>query len=364
MWLLISMRDKIKKLLHKYQKYIPPVAIFGGFLVDSLTLGRIDKPFGQILLGSYLILISILIILINLIDAKEAENSFLKKNREIIDLLLLFLFGNVFSGFTLFYFQSAGSLSNWFFVILMFIFLVSTEYFKQHYTRMYLQISIFYFAVFSFLIFLIPVLVKQIGWHIFLISGLISLLIFHLYLLIFQRFLGKKFKEVKKNILKGVLTVFVAVNSLYFLNMIPPVPLSLKTIDVFYKVEKKASNYHVLDQKKGFLDNFSIYEKINYKRGDTLYLFSSIFAPTRLNTQIIHDWQYRDSKGRWISTSKVSFPISGGREDGYRGYSFRGNLTEGLWRVDVKTKSGQIIGRKTFKIKFVSEQQSFVNKTI
>ena len=189
---------KIKSFLHKYEKYIPPVAIFGGFVLDSITLGRIDNSFGQILLGSYLLILSVLIILINLIDTNEAESSFLKKNRGIVDFLLLFLFGNIFSGFTLFYFQSAGSLANWFFVILMFGFLVSTEYFKKHYTRMVLQISIFYFAVFSYLIFLVPVLFKQIGWYIFLISGLVSLLVFHLYLLFFQKILGKKFKEIKK----------------------------------------------------------------------------------------------------------------------------------------------------------------------
>ena len=161
-----------------------------------------------------------------------------------------------------------------------------------------------------------------------------------------------------------MLTVFVVVNSLYFLNMIPPVPLSLKTIDVFYKVEKRAGNYYVLDQNKSFWDKLSIYEKINYKKGDTLYLFSSIFAPTKLSTEIVHDWQYKNAKGNWVSVSKIPFSISGGREEGYRGYSVRSNFTEGLWRVDVKTKSGQIIGRKTFKIKFTSEKQSFVSKVL
>jgi hypothetical protein len=58
------------------------IAIFGGFFVDTLTLGRIDQSFGQILLGSYLIIVAVLIIIVNLIDAKETDNSFLKKNRK------------------------------------------------------------------------------------------------------------------------------------------------------------------------------------------------------------------------------------------------------------------------------------------
>ena len=35
---------KFKNFLHKYEKFVPPVAIFGGFVMDTLTLGRIDQP--------------------------------------------------------------------------------------------------------------------------------------------------------------------------------------------------------------------------------------------------------------------------------------------------------------------------------
>ena len=31
--------------IKKNEKYISPVAIFGGFIIDSLTLQRIDLPF-------------------------------------------------------------------------------------------------------------------------------------------------------------------------------------------------------------------------------------------------------------------------------------------------------------------------------
>lgn len=357
------MIEKIKNFIEKNSKYIPPIAIFGGFIVDSLTLGRIDKPFGQILLGSYLIILSILIILINLIDAKEIKKLFIKKSRPYIEFVILFLFGNVFSGFTLFYFQSAGSLSNWIFVILMFGFLISTEYFKRHYTRMFLQISIFYFAVFSYLIFLVPILTKKIGTLIFLISGVISLIIFYFYLFVFKKILGEKFENAKSGIFKGVIIVFVLINSLYFLNMIPPVPLSLKEIDVFHYIERSGNNYKVLDEKKSFWSFLGLRENVHIKSGDSLYLFSSVFAPAKLDTEIIHNWQYRDEKGRWIPSSKISFPITGGRDGGYRGFSIRNNLASGIWRVDVKTKKGQIIGRKVFKIIFIDNDQKLIAKT-
>jgi DNA topoisomerase IA len=52
---------------------------------------------------------------------------------------------------------------------------------------------------------------------------------------------------------------------------------SLKNIDIVYGVEKRNGNYFVLDHVKSFWDNFALHETINYKKGDTLYLFSSIF---------------------------------------------------------------------------------------
>jgi len=356
------MISKIRELLKKYERYIPPVAIFGGFILDSLTLGRIDQLFGQILLGTYLLLIGVFIILMNLIDANKEKFYFLKKNRNIIDFLLFLSLGNVFSGFTLFYFQSAGSFANWIFVIIMFCFLVSTEYFKKHYTRIFLQLSIFYLAIFSYLIFLIPVLIKKIGAWIFILSGVISLLVFYCYLFIFKKILKNEFEKTKKNIIKGVLIVFVMINSLYFLNMIPPVPLSSKVLDIFHYVERDGGNYKVLDEEKTFFDYFDVYKNIHIKKGESVYFFSSIFSPTKLNTKIVHEWQYRDEKGRWITSTEIPFTILGGKDAGYRGYSVKSGLTEGRWRVNVKTVNGQIIGRKVFKIIFTDEKQTLVSK--
>ncbi len=145
--------------------------------------------------------------------------------------------------------------------------------------------------------------------------------------------------------------------------MIPPVPLSLKEIDVFHYIERSGNNYKVLDEKKSFWSFLGLRENVHIKSGDSLYLFSSVFAPAKLDTEIIHNWQYRDEKGRWIPSSKISFPITGGRDGGYRGFSIRNNLAPGIWRVDVKTKKGQIIGRKVFKIIFIDNDQKLIAKT-
>ena len=55
-------------------------------------------------------------------------------------------------------------------------------------------------------------------------------------------------------------------------------------------------------------------------------------------------------KKEWISASRISFPIRGGREEGYRGFSQKSNVFPGSWRVYVETKDGQIIGRIRFDV--------------
>lgn len=40
----------------------------------------------------------------------------------------------------------------------------------------------------------------------------------------------------------------------------------------------------------------------------------------------------------------------GGREGGYRGYSVKGNLFAGEWRVNVTTERGQSLGRTSFTV--------------
>lgn len=77
-----------------------------------------------------------------------------------------------------------------------------------------------------------------------------------------------------------------------------------------------------------------------------MYIYSAVFAPTDLNTQIFHRWQYFDEiKKKWIIQNDIPFPITGGRDEGYRGYSFKDGIFPGEWRVDVVTARGQIVGR-------------------
>ena len=76
-----------------------------------------------------------------------------------------------------------------------------------------------------------------------------------------------------------------------------------------------------------------------------------MFAPGSLSTPIVHRWeQYDETSKQWVTQSLVSFSISGGRAQGYRGWSYKAGLTPGEWRCDVETGRGVLIGRTAFTV--------------
>jgi len=144
--------------------------------------------------------------------------------------------------------------------------------------------------------------------------------------------------------------IFITFNIMYFTNIIPPIPLSLKVLDVAYAVEPSGGNYIVYTEDIKWYQ-FNRKNKFQHISGESLSSFSAVFAPTRLTETISHKWFYFDEgEDKWILQSKISFPIQGGRDGGYRGYSVKENVFAGRWRVDVVTERDQLLGRKKFTV--------------
>jgi hypothetical protein len=82
-----------------------------------------------------------------------------------------------------------------------------------------------------------------------------------------------------------------------------------------------------------------------------------VFAPVALKTTVYHHWYYRREKSQaFAHADKIALKISGGREGGYRAYTFKQGLDPGYWRVDVEAEDGRVIGRVAVK---VEEQETY-----
>ncbi|MEJ0001866.1 MAG: DUF2914 domain-containing protein [bacterium] len=253
---------------------------------------------------------------------------------------------------------------TWPFILLLVAAFVANQSFKRHYIRFSFQISLFFLSIYSFAIFLVPVVLHRIGTWVFLLSGAASLAFIGLFIVILFHFIKDKSVrdkyESRKMIALLILGIFAIVNALYFTNLIPPIPLSLKEGGVYHSVEKVAGgNYYVSDEKHSWKDYFRLFKTFTAAPGAGAYAYSAVFSPRNLNITILHEWQYYDESERaWATTGIISLPVIGGRDGGFRTYSMRSNLTPGKWRVNVETTEGKIIGRLRFNVIAVSTPRS------
>lgn len=343
--------EKIKLFSQKYKIYIMPIVLLVGFLLDFITLRRVDGVFDNIILISHLLLSGVAIMLLFSKDTRLGEKLKIAKHAQKIEYVMLFSFGALFSGSIIFFSKSASLSSSWPFFLLLLILMLGTEFQKKYFQRLIFQINFYYIALFSYLIVLIPVLKRDMGPDIFLASGILSLVLIFAFFLLLSVIDRKKIQTYIKKMAVGVLSIFVFFNLLYFSNIIPPIPLSLKFTGVYHSVYRVSSTNYV-----------GMYEPSNYfweKRSATLhresngsvYVFSSVFAPTKLDTKIYHQWQYFDRiENKWVDSSKIELNVSGGREEGFRGYSLKRSLENGKWRVIVETQRGQKLGQIRFEI--------------
>jgi hypothetical protein len=147
--------------------------------------------------------------------------------------------------------------------------------------------------------------------------------------------------------------IFTSFNMLYFLNAIPPVPLSLKDIGIYHSVVRQESGDYAVSYEPGAW--YELWKRsdntFHYAPGENAYCFSSVFAPEGLSTSVYHQWEYFDEeKGEWVDSTRVSFPISGGRDKGYRSFSRKSALFEGEWRCRVETQRRALVGLRKFEI--------------
>ena len=327
-------------------------------MFDIVTLKRVDLFWENMWVGSHLVIAGVGIILINLYENRKSIIP--EKASRVIHFWLImaiqFAFGGLLSTFLVFYFRSGALVTSWPFLLILAAVFILNEVLKYHYTRLVFQTVIFFISTYAFAIFIVPVIVHSIDAQTFILSGLVSLAVIIVFIILLRIIAGERFKKSGKLIFFHIVGVTAIINILYFSNLIPPIPLSLKDAGIYHSIVRKAGgDYLAMSEHKDFWSFFAPQETFNKVGTEPVYVFSSIFSPTNLNTQIIHDWQFYDELNKsWRSLNKINLSIVGGRDGGFRTYSIKTVNTPGLWRVDVKTLQGQLIGRIKFKVENAS----------
>ncbi len=346
--------EPIRNFYSRYERPISSFSLVLGFILDALTLKRADRLWENIWIMGYIILIGIFIILIHRQEHESGEDSSDQAHFWYVNILQ-FCLGGALSANLVLYFRSASIFVVWPFILILAIAFWANESLKAHNTRFSFQISLFFLSIYSFMIFLLPVLFHEIGAKMFLISGILSLILTGLFILMVFYFTKDRFHESKRLIIILVLGIFAFMNLLYFTNLIPPIPLSLKDAGVYYSISRTGDgNYTATYEDLGWRRYFQFFPDFKKPADSPAYVFSAVFSPRNLNLTILHEWQrYDETLKKWITERTISLPVTGGRDGGFRTYSMRSNLSSGKWRVNIKTERGQTIGQVRFNVVLV-----------
>ncbi len=359
--------------LEEHEKVVSFLIFVLGFIYDLVTLRRIDQTYDIAVLAFHLTVVSVSILIIHLQERNRYNT--IRDTDEMVEkrteqqtwfhFFMQFSFGGLFSSYMIFYSQSATFIGSWPFLIFLVILFIGNEFLRKHYVELTFQLSILYFCLFSYSIFTIPIMLGKIGKGIFILSGVISLAVFICFCLILTLTSPRRIRRAALPLTLSVFGIYIFFNSAYFLNIIPPVPLSLKEIGIYHTVMKDGDgNYNVQGEDKTFVQNYlGGKQTVHEVAGEPIYVFAAVFAPTNLTTHVSHQWSKYDEKTKeWVRVSSVRFAILGGRDNGYRGYSLIRNATDGEWRVDVLTDDGLLIGRKSFTVQSVDAEPILISE--
>lgn len=332
------------------ERHLSALAMVAGFITDSVFLTRVDLWETQAIFALYTAVCFIAIPLLHRIEARAERGIERPRSRALLPIATQFALGGFWSGFFIFYMRSAAASASWPFLLLIAAMLVGNEILSRYHERLVFTSVLFFFALYSYAIFAVPIYTKTIGALTFLGSGALAIALFALFTMLLRISGRERFLAEVWRIRMGALLVFAVINISYFTNILPPLPLSAEAAGVYHLVWREPGKYLANTEKEPWLVRYlGFAPTLRVVPGEPLYAYAAVFAPTELSTTVIHRWRWYDpAEEAWKTRATVAYPIQGGRDAGYRGYSAAYAYAEGRWRVDVETSDGRLIARLPF----------------
>jgi MFS family permease len=350
------MLQKFFLWMKKYERHLSALAMIAGFVADNIFFTRIDLLRTQLLLAAYTVACFIAIPVLHFIETRRARTGKDMRWRLILPLITQFALGGFWSAFVIFYGRSATFGASWPFLIFLFLVFLGSEYFHHYHARLVFTSVLFFFALYSYAIFAVPIYTHTMGTTTFLESGAVAIAVFALFTILLRILARERFREDVWRIRAGAFAVLVLMNLFYFTGILPPLPLSATAAGIYHNVERIPGAY-LGDEETGQsweVRYLGFPPTLHITAGDSLYAYSSVFAPTALTTSVAHRWQWYDPTAKqWVTKSIITYPIIGGRDGGYRGYSALPISDAGKWRVNIETSEGLLIAQLPFTVELL-----------
>ncbi len=357
------MREKLSVWQVRYQKYQPywPASFFIlGFLFDVLTLDRVDSALALASQLGYLTLGCAILIHSFFQQTKPDDSAnwgkiritFEKYKTEIVH----FMFGALLSTYTLFFFKSSSLIVSFVFMLVIAAILVANEWSRFQSASLPIKFGLASLCMICFALFVVPIAVGSVGLLVFfasLVFGLTPVAIFAYYIL---KKRPNLFELCKKQILIPASLITAAFLFLYVFRLIPPVPLSVQFMGIYHDVKKVQEVYQLSHERPWWRFWHEGDQEFNAQPGDRIHVFFRIFSPSRFSDQVKVVWLHKDPKMGWMPQDQIPIRITGGRDEGFRGYGVKSNYLPGQWRVQVETLDGREVSRIYFTVALSAEK--------
>jgi len=343
---------RIKNLYQSHGRWVPIISFFAGFVFDMLMLRRIDDVKVIVQQAIYLLIAAILVGIELIEEDREIQAPrILNKIWKYREVFLHFILGTLLNGYAIFYFKSSSALNSLFFIALLGALLIINEFKRFGKSQTQVHVAFLSLCLISWLISLMPTLMGFIGTVPFLCAVLASLVLFLAYHRALRPRVTSNPRLLKTHLLYPYGVIQIVFVILYFINAIPPVPLSVKYMGIYHDVKKSEAGWEVTytrPQWKFWQNGDQVFLA---RPGDEIFCYVQIFAPVRFKDQLQVRWLYWNDKRGWLSSDAIPMPVLGGRDEGYRAVTKKSNFQQGIWRVQVETMGNREIGRVDFEVK-------------
>ena len=346
----------------RHERQISALSLAGGFAFDSWAFGRIDHARTHMVFIVYLLLAGISIAILHVLESRPDGKKPSDKTRATLIFVTQFALGCLLSAFCVFYIRSASITSSWPFLLAMAAIFIGNEYMRRYHARLVFSALLFFFVLYSYAILLVPVVLGRIGRLPFLVSGVLSLLVFFFFMQALARLGHERYRGARMQIYAGVAVIALLLNGAYFMRVLPPLPLVLTDVGVYHQIKRVGADFQAQQEQEPpeWQALFGTHSILHIQPGDKLYVYNAVFAPRNLKTRIVHEWQWLAPGKGWQTQQRVAVDISGGREDGFRFYTYKSAPKPGQWQVNIRTFDGRAVGR----VRFAVEEQAVPPETV
>ncbi len=402
----------LASLIRSNFKHLVTLSFFIGFIVDAILLPDYMNPISRYLGLIYILLAAALLLIKNngaLLRPRKGRMAMVcdgicryqDKINPVLDILIAYAIGSGLSFVFIYYYRSVQIVLMWPILIVMLALMCANEFVKSASKRSIIEMALLMFTVYLYVLYVFPTLFYTLSNYVLILSIIFALIInmvFTRSILWEKEGTDEDVNKLGYRLLMINIAMPVIIGLLYITNSLPAVPITMKTVRAYNEVRREVvknnSNYLYttykdncipefgsIDDTRDYLNQFKelFFKKVvhigcvndssnivtnnintststNIRATSTanrVTLYTAIYMPGYFykSNVVAHVWSHYDTtKGQWVDVKRVAYPIVGGRDGGYRGYTYIDNPAIGDWRLHVINNDNRLIGEYKFKV--------------